>query len=355
MSRTQSYLWRTSLLESHGGGRACTRRAKRLVLLKRHEADHLFIEARRAELLETYLVLSVAELVGPVREFLRASARDGWRELSSETLPGLPTAWTAFGSVQLERVADVAVEDLAPLQPIARTHVALGGGLPLPGMNTWHRDKPPELRVVVDERGVSDTVDVRAIPTRYLDGAKEADVPIAELEGAGVVDLSAVSELREGDFRIVIASRAKSRTLATAVLRLRSGSWPRRLDDGEDALIGHALLHGGRLAAHPGPVPQDLHATFLLGALVKNPPPPTQEERAARAPLPDRPGVLVEPSEEDSWDPAETGVEGTTAGSTRLFHARPPRMALRVAARKGTRVQRLPRLRAGKVVGSTQA
>ena len=51
-------------LEVPESGTRFARRAKRLVLLKRHEADHLFIESRRAELLETYLILTVAELAG---------------------------------------------------------------------------------------------------------------------------------------------------------------------------------------------------------------------------------------------------------------------------------------------------
>ena len=305
------------------GGVACTRRARRLTLLKWHEADHLFIEARRAELLETYVVLAVSELADPVRELLESSARKGWREQSRETLPGLPPAWTAFRNVQLGRVADVSTEDLAPLQPIARTHLALGGGLPLPGMNTWHGDRLPELRVVVDEQGGADAVHVRAIPTRYLNDEEETEIPIAELEGAGVVDLSGVPELRDGDFRIVVASGPKNRTLATAGLRVRSGSWPRRLEDGEDAPIGHALLDGGRLAAYAGRVPDDRHATRVVGALVDKAPPSGPRTRWT-VPLPDRPGVLVEDPEEDGWDPAEatpeSGAQDLPVCFTRAHH-----------------------------------
>ena len=305
MSYPELLIANVSLEVSHVGT-TYMRRARRLVLLKWHEADHLFIEARRAELLETYLVLALSELAGPVREMLQSSARKGWRELSHETLPGLPQTWTAFQDVQLERIASVSVDDLAPLQPVARTHLALGGGLPLPGINVWHSDLLPELRVVVDEHSGTDVALVRGVPTRYLDGAEEADVPLAEIEGAGVVDLSGVPELRDGDFRIVVASGPKGRTVATCGLRVRSGSWPRRLEEGNNARIGHVLIDGCRLTPFAGSVPDDPRSTKVLGAMVENPPrPATQEKTAWRMTLPCRPGVRVEKEEENGWDPTE--------------------------------------------------
>ena len=168
-----------------GSGATCTRRAKRLILLKRHEADHLFVEVRRAELLETYLVLVTSDLADSAREVLKSAARAGYRELTHETLRGLPPGWTAFQNVQLERVPSNSIDDLTPLQPIARTHLALGGGLPLPGMNVWHSDRLPELCVVVDEHNETNVAQVRAVPIRYLDDREVIDVPLAEVEGAG--------------------------------------------------------------------------------------------------------------------------------------------------------------------------
>ena len=300
-------------LEVPEGGTRFARRAKRLVLLKRHEADHLFIESRRAELLETYLILVVAELAGPVREVLQSSAREGWLELSHETLPGLPLGWTVFQNVQLERIVGVAMDDLAPLQPIARTHLALGGGLPLPGMNVWHSDGLPELRVVVDGHNETDIAHVRAVPSRYLDGREGIDVPLGEIEGAGIVDLSGIPELRDGDFRIVVACPPKGRTLATAGLRARSGSWPRRLEEGEDTRIGHVLLDGRYLTPYAGRVPEDPRSMKILGALVENvTQAATGKWAGARTPLPIHPGVVVEDAEEEAWDPAEPGTEGAT-------------------------------------------
>ena len=300
-------------LEVPESGARFARRAKRLVLLKRHEADHLFIESRRAELLETYLILVVAELAGPVREVLQSSARKGWIELSHEALPGLPLGWTVFQDVQLERIVAAAMDDLAPLQPIARTHLALGGGLPLPGMNVWHSDRLPELRVVVDGHSETDGANVRALPIRYLGGREGVNVPLGEIEGAGIVDLSGIPEPRDGDFRIVVACPLKGRTLATAGLRARSGSWPRRLEEGEDTRIGHTLLDGGYLTPFAERVPEDPRSMKVLGAVVENVAPAVPGKRAeARTPLPIRPGVVVEDAEEDAWDPMESGSEGAT-------------------------------------------
>ena len=311
-------------LELCADGSACTRRARRLVLLKRLEADHLYVEVRRAELLETYVVLAISELAVHVREVLDSGARKGWRELSHKTLAGLPPTWTAFQDVQLERITSVSIEDLAPLQPIARTHLALGGGLPLAGINVWHRDRLPELRVVVDEDGEKDLVDVRGVPTRYLDGRKEAIVRIAQLEGAGVVELSQIPKLQEGDFRIVVASPRKDRTLATASLRIRSGSWPRRLQDGEDTLIGHALLDGGSFAPFGAALPDSSNATRIVGALVENAPETVRRDGEMCQPLPGRPGVIVEDVEEQGWDLAEPAEESAAEELpvcfTRAYH-----------------------------------
>ena len=311
-------------LELCADGSARARRARRLVLLKRLEADHLYVEVRRAELLETYVVLVISELAVHVREVLDSGARKGWRELSHKTLAGLPPTWTAFQDVQLERITSVSIEDLAPLQPIARTHLALGGGLPLPGINVWHRDRLPELRVVVDEDGGEDLVDVRGVPTRYLDGRKEAMVRIAQLEGAGVVELSQIPELQEGDFRIVVASPRKDRTLATASLRVRSGSWPRRLQDGEDQLIGHALLDGGSFAPFGAVLPDSSNATMIVGALVENAPETVRRDGEMCQPLPGRPGVIVEDVEEQGWDLAEPAEESAAEELpvcfTRAYH-----------------------------------
>ena len=292
-------------LEVCADGSVRTRRARRLVLLKRLEADHLYVEVRRAELLETYIVLAVSELTVEVRDVLDSSARKGWREVSHETMAGLPPGWTAFLDVQLERITGGSMEELAPLQPIARTHLALGGGLPLPGINVWHRDRLPELRVVVEKDGGTDLVDVRAVPTRYLDGRKESIVRIAELDGAGVVELSKVCKLRDGDFRIVVASTRTNHMLATASLRVRSGSWPRRLQDGEGALLGHVVLEGGSFTPFGGAVPEDSKATKVVGALVENVPETVGRDVEVRQPVPSRPSVIVRDGEDLGWDVTE--------------------------------------------------
>ena len=288
----------------------CARRARRLVLLKRHESEHLFIEARRAELLETYLILAASELTGSVREVLQSSARKGWRELNYKTLPGLPAGWSAFQNVQLERIATISTDDLTPLRPIARTHLALGGGLPLPGMNVWHSDLLPELRVVVDELNTSDVVCVRAVPSRYLDGTEPTDVSLGEVEGAGVVELSGIPELRDGDFRIVVACPLTGQTVATAGLRVRSGSWPRRLEEGEDTRIGHVLLNESYLSPFARRVAEDSQPTKILGALIETVTRAQRSKRAeARMPLPIQPGGVVEDVEEEGWDPTESSSE----------------------------------------------
>ena len=285
-----------------------SRRAKRLVVLKKHEADHLFVEARRAELLETYLILVVSQLAPSVREVLQSVARAGFRELGHEVLEGLPAGWVAFASVQLERIPSIAHDELIPLQPLARTHLALGEGLPLPGMNVWHRGRLPELRVVVGGSSAVAPADVRATPIRYLDGSETSDIDLGTIEGAGVVDLSRVaSPLRDGDFRIIVSSPRQNRTLATASLRVRSGSWPRRLEDPEEPRIAHLLSSQDSLSFFGMSTAEPADATTrLLGASLENEECSCRVERTnGLAPLPPRPGVVLEDFEHEEWDDLE--------------------------------------------------
>ena len=291
------------------------RRAKRLILLKWREADHLFVETRRAELLETYFVLTVHEMADPVRDVLQSSAREGFGELTSKTLRGLPAGWTAFANVQLERIPNTDNDDLKPLQPIARTHLALGGGLPLPGMNVWHSDRLPELRVVVDESAENHNTRVRAVPIRYLDGREPVDVALGEVAGTGIVNLAELPTLRDGDFRIVVAGPSGGRALATASLRTRSGSWPRRLEPEENSPLGHPLLDGHWLAPFGSCIDEtDRGAGHAAGALIDIDGCPEVEDRAdIVTPIPVQPGVSieVEDMEMSDWSPAEASLEGT--------------------------------------------
>lgn len=289
-----------------------SRRARRLVVLKKYEADHLFVEARRAELLETYLILVVSQLAPSVREVLQSVARAGFRELGHESLRGLPPDWVAFASVQLEKIPCIAIDDLRPLQPLARTHLALGEGLPLPGMNVWHRGRLPELRIVVGDSSAAAPAEVRAAPIRYLDGSETSDIDLGIIEGAGIVGLSrAASALSDGDFRLIVSSPHQNRTLATASLRVRSGSWPRRLDDSEEPRIAHSLSSRESVSFFGKSITEAADtSTGLVGASLGN------EECFRRAertnglpPLPSRPGVVLEELEQEDWDPIELLAE----------------------------------------------
>lgn len=289
-----------------------SRRAKQLVVLKKHEADHLFVEARRAELLETYLILVVSQLASSVREILQSAARAGFRELGHEALGGLPTGWVAFANVQLERIASTANDELKPLQPLARTHLALGDGLPLPGMNVWHRSRLPELRIVVGDSSAAAPAEVRVAPIRYLDGSETLDIDLGIIEGAGIVDLSQLaSPMKDGDFRIIVSSPRQNRTLATASLRVRSGSWPRMLKDSEEPSIEHLLSTQNSLSFFGKSTTEAADAApRLIGASLENEERIRQEERTnGLAPLPPQPGVVLEDLEHEDWDPIEVSAE----------------------------------------------
>lgn len=298
-------------LEARDGSSSYVRRAKRLVLLKRHEADHLFIEVGRAELLETYVIFVVSELAEQIREILQNCARKGWCEFDHRTLSGLPAAWVAFDNVQLERAVPSLDDDLMPLQPIARTHLALGGGLALPGINVWHKSCLPELRIVVDENAESDYVNVRAIPIRFLDGRSVDDIPIVELRGAGVIDLAGIPELTDGDFRIAATTSQPIRNLANAKIRVRSGSWPRPLGNPEDLRVGHALGEGSLLVPFCDRLSNDPESPTVSGALVQNVTDACNELDSTQCRIPPSPGVIFQSVEDEPLVPSDPSAKST--------------------------------------------
>lgn len=284
---------------------AYRRRAKRFVLLKKYEEDHLFVEVHRAELLETYLIFVVTDIAEEVRSVLQQSARKGWREMDRTMVVGLSPDWTVFQNVQLERIVSVPMEDLKPLQPIGRTHLALGDGLALPGIKLWHRYCLPELRVIA-EYAESDTISVRAVPTRCLnDQQSESDIPLGMFEAAGVVNLSDVPELVDGDFRIVVESTetSKKRTLATAQIRVRSASYPRPLGEDEVGRIANVLDDENRLIPFCGRLSNGGTQSMVMGANVLNPPESVKMSPSLlNQDIPFRPNTFVERFEEDSSD-----------------------------------------------------
>ena len=165
--------------------RAYSRRARSLVLLKFSESENLYIEARRAELLETYIILAIQRLAVKVRSILQQTARDGFREFTHNTLLGVPPGWTVFSDVQLERTPSISSDDLRPLQPIARTHMALGNGLRLPGMHVWHAARLPEIRVATGMYDETNVASVDLVPLRFLDQSEPNVIPLAKIAGSG--------------------------------------------------------------------------------------------------------------------------------------------------------------------------
>lgn len=233
-------------------GRTASRGARRLVVMKWDESQNLYLEARRTELLEPYLLLVHYSIADDVRKNLEYAARPGYREHDQTHLQGLPASWIAFDRVQLENIPNVDKDDLAPLQPLARTHVALGGGFALPGAKTWHVDRPPELRVVASEQAAA--VEVRDAPMRLIEYEEPPDETLGVLSSGGIINLetSEVAKL-EGDHRVIVKSQkngsSSGRVLATATYRLRSGSTPRLLPGEENQQwLGHLFDSEGTLA-----------------------------------------------------------------------------------------------------------
>lgn len=259
-------------LRTRSSGTAILRGVRKVVLLKRNPATGLYVETHRAELLEQYLLLAHASVAPNVREILTSAARAGYEEHCPQSMPGLPAGWVSFSRVQLENIPDAEGVDVAPLKPLAKSHLVIDGGLPLPGLNTWHVRRPPEVRVVASDE--TPDLELWDSPLELLDDDAASEVLVKRFEHGGIVDLAASAETsKEGDHRLILRtgsyqrSRNERRRLATAAYRLRSGSSPRPLTNERDQRpLGYRLNEAELLDALPTRLQWEQREPALLGA-----------------------------------------------------------------------------------------
>jgi hypothetical protein len=329
------------------------REPRRLVVLEYDEGSWSFSEVPRAHLGRDLLLLCVESIAAQVAELLQANARPGFREHRPQSLPGLPSGWIAFSSVELMRIPETAGLDFSALVPVAWTEVALGGGFRLPGRSTWLRGGLPEVRVTA----LSEAREMEVLLLR--EGTH--DDPSARLgafTGGQVIDLSKL-DLPEGDYRVALEERGGAgRVLASAALRVRSAAHPRVLRGDERTWVVHRLnnhdgwamlsastesqppatasVTGARLqgvnGATPGPrllPPRRLGTEIQWGADEPDPVQSPAEARAGEPPDCLTTGahyILLPPAgpERPRWN---AKIQGTCkyCGLEKWFPARPPR------------------------------
>lgn len=196
------------------------RDGKVLIILAYHEREAAYREISQVPLITRSLVLCRQELAERVRAHLSACARDGFRELGPDDLPGVPEAWVAFADVEVLVARESRGLDV--LVPAMDRQMGLVGGL-LVGRDTWHEDARPEFQFASAQ---GDEFRVEIDRVRALDGGGKVTYVLGPFEGACAIRLADL-DLPVGDYQIKVRRASGRTTIALAKLRLRSADIPR--------------------------------------------------------------------------------------------------------------------------------
>jgi hypothetical protein len=237
----------TSLdLHSSAAAFSLRRPLRRMLLLKRDEATRAYVESPRAELSETYLLLSHRSLADDLAAFLSRTARAGFRRGDATAVRGLPHEWVAFWPVVIVAVEESRLPDLNTLTPVASTHMSLSGGFALPGRLTWHSAWPPEARVASLDEGA---LRLRLLHTQTLSGSAASEPrELGTLTaGAALVLRAAQPALEDGDYRLEAygPEDGDAEPLTSVTFRLRSSDHPRPAMLGRVAAVRHCFASPG--------------------------------------------------------------------------------------------------------------
>lgn len=211
------------------------RRSPRSVVLLRYEAaTGLYVESKQIDSEADYWILVSEDLAQPATQLV-GYLTAGQAESVSGPWGDVPRGWIAFRQVRFSRTeVPPAYNDarLAELVPNPRHHFAVAGGLPMPGSNTWHVLRPPEIAGVVENAEAS--LELWAEVTWDLGDAGLGDRLLDAFTGDGYVRLSDLSPtLAEGDFRIRLLEK-EDHGIATSIdstpMRLRSAVHPVSID-----------------------------------------------------------------------------------------------------------------------------
>ncbi|MGO1317622.1 MAG: hypothetical protein ACTMIR_11390 [Cellulomonadaceae bacterium] len=184
-----------------------SRLPRAMVVFRKDELSGLWLEARQVLLGDDVIVLASDRVASKVKEVLAEIARPGWSEVDARD--GLPIGWTMFDCVEVfsRPSSEQLNQDFQALVPLTSSQLKVTGGLSLPGAtrNRWHSKRPPEIRAVSDESGLSlhlidlglaaDTADDQEID-RWDDGGTGSI--IQSLEGLDLEDGHYAIEMRRG-------------------------------------------------------------------------------------------------------------------------------------------------------------
>ena len=200
------------------------RKSKRLTVLRFAPEEGIYVETKHAGLLEKTLLLAQESLCKKVDDYLSLAARPGYQVLSPDDVLGLPGGWVLFRDVQITGVAPTDIDDLAPLQVAASAEIALDGGFSLPGRNTWHTLRPPQISAVQLSPGPLQVT--LLAESGFTEETTTEALVFDSTEESFVSDLCDAN-LPDGDYRVILTPKGFPGRVRTTQLRLRSGDSPR--------------------------------------------------------------------------------------------------------------------------------
>lgn len=227
-----------------GGSATGDRKPRLLVPLRKDDLLQAFVEADRIQLGETSMLLALERRKAEVAAALQDCAAPGWEAI--ESLPGLPTGWVLFTSVEIFAPLDRSRHpwaELDALVPLGNTQLALSGGLRLPTkLRKWSTFRPPEIRAVLPQAQAAE-VTVASMGEAGWTQTWSSD------EGVILVDLAEVG-LDDGDYIAQLRVGGRRDAVAESIIRLRSASTPNRVPSSPD--IGYSAVGTGAFNAREG-------------------------------------------------------------------------------------------------------
>lgn len=337
-----------------------------LLPLRWEEGPGAYVEADRMDRDGRFLVLCRAQWAEEIGQLLDHISAGEARSLG-EGVGEVPEGWVLFGGVTPARwdapegMDTTGLSDLVP-EPDRLFRVA--GGLPLPGVRTWHVLRPPGVAVVSEDRSVR--LRLRAGWRWPRPDGDPREETIAE---GGWVLQAKLSEfpagLKDGDLALEVqegSSGGPWRTVERSVVHLRSGSTPRELgaDQAHPLALPLRPVAGALtlidLATESDQGPVALGARVLADpaeALAAHPgaPGPLGDDGSRSIP-PHRPGWLpISPELKGEHDVLLDALSYARAGSWRRFQelAGRVRRGYRFAYRAAERLSGLGHMEVGRV------
>jgi hypothetical protein len=210
----------------YGSNLKTSRSPKKVVVLRLDDLTRRYREVERIELgvRSFVLVQEFKEAVNSVEEILKSCAREDWKKIDSQELPGLPAGWILFSEVELlqppayELVKHVNLE---ALKPVLSGSLAFSSGLQLPGrIPKWHGAIGLEIRASV--------VGSKKIKVQIHEILEDENILITEevYFHQTIIHPIGKSQLSDGDYRVSILVDDDEEPFATRKLNIRTSDSP---------------------------------------------------------------------------------------------------------------------------------